>query len=128
KALSREQAVQAIAELGGERRVTVRVRPPEPAQPAPSGPAAPPLQLPVYKQGDSVATRRAYGDALRALGAARPDVVALDGEVSNSTYAEDFARAYPDRYFEMYIAEQQMVAAAVGLQVRGYTPFASTFA
>ncbi len=78
--------------------------------------------------GDSVATRRAYGDALRALGAARPDVVALDGEVSNSTYAEDFARVYPDRYFEMYIAEQQMVAAAVGLQVRGYTPFASTFA
>src|SRR5205823_2368628 len=131
KALSREQAVQAVAELGGERRVTVRVHPPEPAQPAPSaveGPAAPPLQLPVYKQGDSVATRRAYGDALRALGAARPDGVVLDGEVSNSTYAEDFARAYPDRYFEMYIAEQQMVASAVGLQVRGYTPFASTFA
>ena len=130
KALLREQAVQAIAELGGERRVTVRVRPPEPAPPAPNGvqgPAAPPLQLPVYKEGDSVATRRAYGDALRALGA-RPDVVALDGEVSNSTYAEDFARAYPGRYFEMYIAEQQMIASAVGLQVRGYTPFASTFA
>src|SRR5437016_14654117 len=83
--------------------------------------------LPLYKEGDSGATRRAYGDALRALGA-RPDVVVLDGEVSNSTYAEDFARAYPDRYFEMYIAEQQMVASAVGLQVRGYTPFASTFA
>ncbi|TMJ08894.1 MAG: transketolase, partial [Bacillati bacterium ANGP1] len=113
KALLREQAVQAIAELGGERRVTVRVRPPEPAPPAPNGvqgPAAPPLQLPVYKEGDSVATRRAYGDALRALGA-RPDVVALDGEVSNSTYAEDFARAYPGRYFEMYIAEQQMIAS-----------------
>jgi transketolase len=75
-----------------------------------------------------VATRRAYGDALKALGAARPDVVALDGEVSNSTYAEEFARAFPDRYFEMYISEQQMIAAAVGLQVRGYVPFASTFA
>jgi len=54
--------------------------------------------------------------------------VALDGEVSNSTYAEEFAKAHPDRFFEMYIAEQQLVAAAVGLQARGYVPFASTFA
>lgn len=127
KALSREQAAQAIAELGGERQRTVQVRLPEPVRPD-SRPAPPPLQLPVYTVGESVATRRAYGDALKALGAARPDVVALDGEVSNSTYAEDFARAHPDRYFEMYIAEQQMVAAAVGLQVRGYVPFASSFA
>src|SRR5919109_5272282 len=66
-----------------------------------------------------VATRKAYGDALAALGAGRGDVVALDGEVSNSTYAEIFAKAHPDRYFEMFIAEQQMIAAAVGLQVRG---------
>src|SRR5262249_39984021 len=62
------------------------------------------------------------------LGAARPEVVALDGEVSNSTYAEYFAKAYPDRFFEQYIEEQQMIGAAVGLQVRGYVPFASTFA
>jgi transketolase len=55
-------------------------------------------------------------------------VVALDGEVSNSTYAEIFAKEHPERYFEMYIAEQQLVAAAVGLQVRGWVPFASTFA
>ena len=55
-------------------------------------------------------------------------MVALDGEVSNSTYAEIFRDAHPDRYFEMYIAEQQMVAAAVGIQVRGWKPFASTFA
>ena len=127
KALSREQAAQAIAELGGERHLTVQVRRPDPIDPV-APPPAQPLQLPAYKVGDSVATRRAYGDALKALGAARPKVVALDGEVSNSTYAEDFARAYPDRYFEMYIAEQQMVAAAVGLQVRGYVPFASSFA
>ncbi len=77
---------------------------------------------------DEVATRRAYGEALAALGAERGDVVALDGEVSNSTYSEIFAKAHPDRYFEMFIAEQQMIAAAVGLQVRGYRPFASTFA
>ena len=74
-----------------------------------------------------VATRKAYGDALVALGA-RPEVVALDGEVGNSTYAGEFAAAYPDRFFEMFIAEQQLIAAAVGLAVRGYVPFASTFA
>jgi len=87
-----------------------------------------PLELPTWELGEEVATRRAYGDALAALGSAQGDVVALDGEVSNSTYAEIFRDAHPDRYFEMYIAEQQMVAAAVGLQTRGWKPFASTFA
>ena len=75
-----------------------------------------------------MATRKAYGDALAALGADNPRVVALDGEVSNSTHADEFAHLFPERYFEMYIAEQQMVASAVGLAVRHYTPFASTFA
>ena len=64
------------------------------------------LELPGYKLGDQVPTRKGYGDALKALGAARSNVVALDGEVNNSTYAEVFAQAYPDRYFETYIAEQ----------------------
>ncbi|MER7083441.1 transketolase, partial [Saccharopolyspora kobensis] len=84
--------------------------------------------LPAFEPGTEVATRKAYGEALRALGDRRGDVVALDGEVSNSTFAEMFREAHPDRYFEMYIAEQQMVAAAVGMQVRGWRPFASTFA
>jgi len=75
-----------------------------------------------------VATRKAYGDALAALGKARGDVVALDGEVSNSTFADEFRDEIPERYFEMYIAEQQMVATAVGMQVLGWRPFASTFA
>src|SRR5581483_4195372 len=82
------------------------------------------VTLPTYPVGDKVATRKAYGQALAALGA-RPDVVAMDGEVSNSTYADEFARAYPERYFEMFIAEQQLIAAAVGFSVRGYRPFAS---
>ena len=86
-----------------------------------------PVTLPTYAIGDKVATRKAYGDTLQALGA-RHDVVALDGEVSNSTHADEFKAAYPDRFFEMFIAEQQMVASAVGLSVRGYIPFASTFA
>ena len=86
------------------------------------------LELPRYELGEEVATRKAYGDALAALGAADGRVVALDGEVSNSTYAEIFGAAHPERFFEMFIAEQQLVAAAVGLQVRGWKPFASTFA
>ena len=85
------------------------------------------MTLPTYAIGDKVATRKAYGDTLRALGA-RQDVVALDGEVSNSTHADEFKAAYPERFFEMFIAEQQLVASAVGLSVRGYVPFASTFA
>ncbi|HYZ18798.1 MAG TPA: transketolase [Gaiellaceae bacterium] len=119
---------EAVAELGGVRNITIDVAKPdldaEPNVFATSGS----LQLPVYEPGDEVATRKAYGEALAALGEARGDVVALDGEVSNSTYAEIFAAAHPERYFEMFIAEQQMVAAAVGIQVRGWKPFASTFA
>jgi transketolase len=116
----------AIAELGGETDVRVEVARPEVA--APARPTASGLELPRYELGSEVATRKAYGDALAALGSARPDVVVVDGEVSNSTFAETFAKAHPDRYFEMYIAEQQMVAAAVGLQAVGWRPFASTFA
>jgi transketolase len=121
-----DMAERAIIELGGERNMVVRG--PVPAQAAP---AAPPgdvrITLPTYSVGDKVATRKAYGEALAAVGARR-DVVAMDGEVSNSTYADQFAREHPSRYFEMYIAEQQLVAAAVGFSVRGYRPFASTFA
>src|SRR6187397_915328 len=116
----------AIAELGGERDIRIDVAKPELSTPERAAAAA--LELPRYELGSEVATRKAYGDALAALGSARPDVVALDGEVSNSTFAETFAKAHPERYFEMYIAEQQMVAAAVGLQAVGWRPFASTFA
>lgn len=127
KSLPADMAERAIKELGGERNITVNVHKPEAGKPATSseGKAA---DLPKYDKGSTVATRSAYGDALKALGAARPDVVALDGEVSNSTYAEYFAKTYPERFFEQYIAEQQLVASAVGMQVRGYKPFASTFA
>lgn len=128
KALKPEQEKDAIAQLGGERQITIQVNLPESQeQPVPTGHPQP-LQLPTYEKGTKVAIRRAYGDALKALGTAQPDVVALDAEVNNSTYVEDFAETFPERYFEMYIAEQQMIAAAVGLQVRKYKPFASTFA
>jgi transketolase len=117
----------AIEELGGVRNIKVDVAKPE-AVAQPHQFETGPLKLPVYQLGDEVATRKAYGEALAAVGSADGLVVALDGEVSNSTFAEIFAAAHPERYFEMYIAEQQMAAAAVGIQVRGWKPFASTFA
>jgi transketolase len=116
----------AIAELGGVRNIVVDVHTPEPTKPRQFETG--PLELPRYDVGEEVATRKAYGDALVALGKGRGDVVALDGEVSNSTYADEFAKEVPERYFEMYIAEQQMVAAAVGFQVRGWKAYGSTFA
>jgi transketolase len=118
---------EAIAELGGERDLTVRIAAPEPGTPHTFATAAD-GELPTWEVGDQEATRKAYGEALTALGARRGDVVALDGEVSNSTHSELFREAHEDRYFEMFIAEQQMVAAAVGMQVRGWVPFASSFA
>ncbi len=128
KAMKRDQAERTIAELGGEQNLLIQVKKPDVQAPPASLGNAQPLQLPIYEEGKSVSTRKAYGESLRSLGATYPDVVALDAEVSNSTYAEDFAKVYPDRYFEMFIAEQQMIASAVGLQVRNYKPFASTFA
>jgi transketolase len=123
-----EDPEPAIRELGGERNLVIRVAKPD-ADGSPHTFATGSLELPRYEVGGKeVATRKAYGEALAAVGAANGHVVALDGEVSNSTFSEIFRDAHPDRYLEMYIAEQQMVAAAVGLQVRGWKPFASTFA
>jgi transketolase len=118
---------EVIATLGGVRNLKIEVAKPETGAAKHEFPGGT-LELPQYELGSKVATRKAYGDALVALGKARGDVVALDGEVSNSTYAEEFRDAIPERYFEMYIAEQQMVATAVGMQVLGWRPFASTFA
>src|SRR5208282_586351 len=131
KPLPADMAERAVIELGGRRDLLVRG--PRPDQGlrsrtlALAAEASADIKLPTWDLGQKVATRKAYGDTLAALGA-RHDVVAMDGEVSNSTFADEFAQAYPERYFEMYIAEQQMVAAAVGFSVRGYRPFASTFA
>src|SRR4051795_11940091 len=117
----------AIAELGGERDLTVEVAKPEGGDPHTFQTSG--GDLPTWELGEEEATRKAYGVALAALGGLRGDVVALDGEVSNSTHSEEFRNAHEDRYFEMFIAEQQLIAAAVGFQVGGrWVPFASTFA
>ncbi|MFG1945175.1 transketolase [Nonomuraea sp. NPDC048826] len=117
----------AVEELGGRRDLRVTVRRPERGAESHRFEGGD-LVMPEYKVGDRVATRTAYGDALAALGAARGDVVALDGEVADSTKAEEFARTFPERFFQIYIAEQQLVAAAMGLGVRGWVPYAATFA
>ncbi|HEV2415007.1 MAG TPA: transketolase [Candidatus Dormibacteraeota bacterium] len=126
RALPPDMAERAIKELGGIRNLKVKTQKPE-RGPAPKRPVASEPVLPTYRKEDKVATRKAYGDALLAL-ASIPEVVAMDGEVSNSTHADEFAHAHPDRFFEIWIAEQQLVATAVGMSVRGYKPFASTFA
>jgi transketolase len=123
----------AIAELEGQY---VRTSEPAPVIPKPTrrrdeGPlpdfmAA--MPAPAYKPGDQVATREAYGTALAALGAIDPRIVALDADVKNSTYSERFEKAHPDRFFQMFIAEQAMVGAAMGLASRGAIAFPSSFA
>lgn len=91
-------------------------------------PARMEITPPDYKIGQEIATREAYGSALVKLGAVSRDLVVLDGDTKNSTYSEKFLQAYPERFFEGFIAEQNMVGTAVGLAARGKLPFASTFA
>ena len=124
-----EEHDKAIAELqaqltgatGAKIRRVPREKPPEVHKPAP-------IETPNYKLGDAIATREAYGTALLKIGAVDPRVVALDGDTKNSTYSEKFLKAYPDRFFEGFIAEQNMVGTATGMAARGKVPFASTFA
>ncbi|MGH2597286.1 MAG: transketolase [Actinomycetota bacterium] len=124
KALSQDQAVQAIEELGGERQLTIAPPKPEAFVPvevgAPSAGGQPRYDGPI-------ATRKAFGDTLAWLAGHRPELVVLDGEVGNSTYTDDFQKVAPERFFEMYIAEQCMVGAQVGLQAMGKTAFSATF-
>ncbi len=86
------------------------------------------LPAPAYKKGDLVATREAWGTALAVVGRVDARIVALDADVKNSTFSDRFEKAFPDRFYEMFIAEQVMVGAATGLAARGAIPFPSTFA
>lgn len=132
KALKQEEVDKALAEL--ERQKIAGAERPEIRKPAQSGrpPVTPPdyskIPAPVYKLGDLVATREAWGTALAALGQADARVVALDADVKNSTFSDKFEKAQPDRFYEFFIAEQAMVGAAMGLAARGAIPFPSTFA
>jgi transketolase len=130
-----EEADRALAELeaqfvpvpAGARQHAVDGIPRPTAAPAPP-PARPPLPAPAYALGDIVATREAYGTALTRLGAADPRVVVLDADVGNSTFSERFEKAFPDRFYQNYIAEQVMMGVSMGMAARGDIPFPSTFA
>ncbi len=129
-----EEADRAIKELEAQ---FVKLPAPVDAPALIAKPAGPPPQVqaaqpqigpPEYKLGDAVATREAYGTALVRLGQADERVVALDGDVENSTFSEKFGKAFPGRFYETFIAEQAMVGVAMGLASRGAIPFPSTFA
>jgi transketolase len=124
KALDAEQAQRAIVELGGERNILVTPPSPETFKPVQLGELTP-AAAPSYPEG--IATRKAFGETLAWLAGHRPDLVVLDGEVGNSTHTEDFQAVAPQRFFQMYIAEQAMVGAQVGLQALGKTAFSATF-
>lgn len=127
KALKKEELTKALQELRTiDTSIRGQITRPEELRPE--------TQMPrkaeeVFYQGDKpVATRRAYGNALTRLFHQFPDMVVLDAEVSNSTFSEIFKEKYPERFFEMFIAEQNMVGVAQGLSCRGKIPFISTFA
>jgi transketolase len=129
KPLNKEEAAQAIAELSPSAKSGLQVAIPAPtALPAPN--LAAPASYPAisYKLGDLIATREAYGVALSRLGEVDPRINAMDGDTKNSTYAEKFFKKFPERSTECFIAEQNLVAVAVGYATRGHVPFASTFA
>ncbi|TAL09202.1 MAG: transketolase [Nitrospirae bacterium] len=124
-----EEADKALAELSARLLPSppkVEIRLPDPPAKAPA--AARPVAPPEYQPSDSVATREAFGATLVKLGEANPKVVALDADVKNSTFTDKFGKKFPDRFFETFIAEQNMIGAGVGLASQGKIPFVATFA
>ncbi|MBS3148852.1 transketolase [Candidatus Woesearchaeota archaeon] len=125
KVLSEDDLRKALKELGESKKMQAVVRP------APSFKSSTSklgrFSLPNYKEGDLIATREAYGDALVNL-SCDDDVVALDGDVKNSTFSQKFKNVFPQRFFDCFIAEQNMVGMATGFAARGFIPFVSTFA
>ena len=130
KALKKgEESQKAIDEL--MRQIKPTTATPKfriPSMPSRGAKQAKPMAPPAYKSGEMVATREAFGAALAALGEANPSVVALDADVKNSTFTDKFGKQFPGRFIENFIAEQNMIGAAIGLAATGKIPFAATFA
>ena len=127
KPLNREEAERALRELGPMPKIDARRYVKLPPKKMKSGfTYSYAFKRNTYEK--PTATRRAYGNALLSLGKVNDAVIALDGDVKNSTYAEDFFRAFPERSFQSYIAEQNMVGMGMGLAAKGYLPFIATFA
>ncbi len=128
KPLSKDQLKQALAEMGPAPEI-----PPDPGisyarKSFPVPPPFPAPEAPGYALGTQMATREAYGYALKKLGAVSQNLMAVSGDVKNSTFSEIFGDAYPDRFYQGYIAEQNMVSVGVGLAARGEIAFVDTFA
>ena len=122
-----EQLDKALAELGPlQTDIPLQIESPNPINKQIS--TATTCEPPEYASDAEVATRGGYGTGLAKIGTANPNVVALDGDTKNSTYAEQFMTLHPNRFFEMFIAEQNLVGAGIGLAKRGKIPFVSTFA
>ncbi len=133
--LPKDLAEKALAELAlTDEQIalarSLKVHPPEGVVAVAANPQSSIVEpeFPRYELGQQVATREAYGDGLVALGKVNPNIVALDGDVKNSTFSEKFMAAFPERFVECFIAEQNMIGTAVGLATRGKIPFASSFA
>jgi transketolase len=128
KALDREQYEQAVKELGDiNKDLEFKLELPVKKEAEAGKPAALDTSA-AYSPGENVSTRRAYGDSLARLADSHPGIVILDAEVSNSTYSDAVKEDHGERFFEMYVAEQNMVGAALGMSLRGKIPFVSTFA
>jgi transketolase len=128
KPFPKDELAAAIKEVGGPIEV-----PPDPGKSyarisLPEPPDFPAPAEPDYDPAKPVATREAYGFALKRLGAVNPHIVAISGDVKNSTFSEVFGDAYPDHFYQGYIAEQNLVSVGVGLAARGKVPFCDTFA
>lgn len=126
-ALTEAEFKEAMKEIGEVKKVVISLQKPEILKPNPQA-----LEIKKFNKqysiGEMVATRRAYGEAVVKIFPDFPEIVVLDAEVSNSTYSEIFKKHYPQRFFECFVAEQNMVGMAVGLALRGKIPFVSTFA
>ncbi len=127
KPLKKDELARALVELGPiDKTLKGQITKPENILPAER--AAQNIRPPSYSGEKPVAPRHAYGSALVRIFPRFPAMVVLDAEVSNSTFAELFKETHKDRFFEMFIAEQNMVGTALGLSIRGKVPFVSTFA
>ncbi len=127
KALKREELENAMHDLGKINfSLAASINKPEKVKHSDSSEGG--FNWTNYKLGEFVATRKAYGNALIALAEKYPEIVVMDGGTQNSTFSELFQKEYPNRFFDMYIAEQNMVSAALGLSRVHKMPFISTFA
>ncbi len=128
KPLPHDKVGEALKDIGEiDKSIRGTIAKPKPELGKKYNPSPKPFTNIVRHDNNPLSTRKAYGQSLGPLLADFPGLVVLDAEVSNSTYSEIFKKVYPDRFLEMYIAEQNMVSASVGLSKRGKIPFVSTF-